>query len=302
MRGFLSINLLLFCLMVYSGCAYHEDVVLLRKELISLRDNVAAENMELGRRVKTSEEKLKELDSGLKRKQADLEADQKNLLTEVQSIKGLIEESEIKSKKISPDIEQIRKNLTVIIQSLGDRLTELEKKIYIPSGTNPSKETSTAIQPQQNKQNESASPENKVSSETTVPVEEEKPTDEEVLYSEACKEFFDGEYEKAREKFKEYLELYSSSKNAGTAQYWIGECYYSQKKYEEAIVEFFEVIKKYPKGSKVAAAYLKQGIAFIELGGKENKENAKNSFQKVIKEFPDSIEAKIASDKMAQIK
>lgn len=302
MRGFLSINLLLVCLIAYSGCAYQEDVVLLKKELISLRDNVAVENRELGKRVKTSEDKLKEFDTDLKRKQADLEADQKNLLTEVQSIKGMFEENEVKSKKMSPEIEQLRKNLTVSIQSLGDRLTEIEKKVYTSSGGSSPKETAPSQPVQQHKEDLITSPETKASSETPVPVEEGKPSDEELYYKEAYQEYLQGEYEKSREKFKKYLGLYPDSKNAANAQYWIGECFYSQKKYEEAIVGFFEIIKKYPKGSKVAAAYLKQGMAFIELGGKENKENAKNSFQKVIKDFPDSAEAKIASEKMAQIK
>ena len=300
MREFLSINLLLFCVITYSGCAYQEDVILLKKEMISLRDNVAVENRETEKRVKASEEKLKELDTDLKRKQADLEADQKNLLLEVQSIKGMFEENEVKNKRMSPDIEQLRKNLTVSIQSLGDRLTELEKKTYTPSSS--PKETAPTQPVQQHNENIISSPEEKGSSEVSVPVEEGKPSEEEFYYKEAYQEYLQGEYEKSREKFKKYLELYPDSKNSVNAQYWIGECFYSQKKYEEAIVAFFEIIKKYPKGSKVAAAYLKQGMAFIELGGKENKENAKNSFQKLIKEFPASAEAKIASEKMVQIK
>jgi hypothetical protein len=85
--------------------------------MISLRDNVAVQNRETEKRVKASEEKLKELDTDLKRKQADLEADQKNLLLEIQSIKGMFEENEVKSKRVSPEIEQLKK-FTVSIMSL----------------------------------------------------------------------------------------------------------------------------------------------------------------------------------------
>ncbi|MFW5901529.1 MAG: tetratricopeptide repeat protein, partial [Thermodesulfobacteriota bacterium] len=51
-------------------------------------------------------------------------------------------------------------------------------------------------------------------------------------------------------------------------------------------------------GNKVAAAYLKQGIAFQELG---ETGNAKLVLKELIRKFPDSNEAGIARKKIAAI-
>ena len=48
--------------------------------------------------------------------------------------------------------------------------------------------------------------------------------------------------------------------------YWIGECYYAQKKYPDAISTFNELIAKYKDGDKVPAAMLKKGYALVETG------------------------------------
>ncbi|OGL43814.1 MAG: tol-pal system protein YbgF [Candidatus Schekmanbacteria bacterium RBG_16_38_11] len=291
-------SFLLFSISLFTGCAYQADMDLVRRELISLRDTTARENKDMDNRIKSVEDKLKELGNELKRKQADLEADQKNILTEVQSVKGLIEESEVKTKKLPTDLDEFKKNLTISIESLGDRLAELEKKIYASSGESTEKATPVIPPAPQNSQVNVPAPEVKTQPEVEEAKQENKPSEEDV-YKEAYQNYLKGEFEKARQNFSKYLELYPNSKNAGNAQYWIGECFYSQKKYREAILAFFEVIKKYPKGNKVAAAYLKQGMSFMELG---DKENAKNSFTKIITEYKNSDEAKIAAEKIAEIK
>ena len=47
---------------------------------------------------------------------------------------------------------------------------------------------------------------------------------------------------------------YPDHKLAGNAQYWIGECYYSQKRFAEAAEEFAKVEKLFPASPKVPAA------------------------------------------------
>jgi TolA-binding protein len=58
------------------------------------------------------------------------------------------------------------------------------------------------------------------------------------------------------------------------------------------------VIEKYPKGNKVPAAYLKQGLSFFKLG--ENA-NAKLVLNELIKRFPESSEADAARQHVKQI-
>ena len=74
--------------------------------------------------------------------------------------------------------------------------------------------------------------------------------------------------------------------------------YYAQKDYERAVLEFNEVVKKYPKGKKVPAALLKQGMAFYELG---NKKEARLVLEKVMDKYPKTEEANTAKKVLKKI-
>jgi len=115
------------------------------------------------------------------------------------------------------------------------------------------------------------------------------------LYRTGKQAFDDGQYELAREKFKEFLSKYPKSDNADNAQFWVGEIYYREKWYAEAIMEYQKVIENYPDGNKVPASLLKQGLSFSNLG---EETNARTFLEEVIKKYPSSNEAKIARDKL----
>jgi TolA-binding protein len=59
------------------------------------------------------------------------------------------------------------------------------------------------------------------------------------------------------------------------------------------------VIEKYPKGNKVPSALLKQGHAFLALG---DKVNSRLIFEELIRKYPNTAEAKAASEKLKEIR
>jgi len=126
-----------------------------------------------------------------------------------------------------------------------------------------------------------------------------KPTDKESLYAAAYELFREAKYEKSREAFESFLKQYPESEFSDNAQFWIGECYYFEKKYEKAIIEYDKVVKNFPEGSKVPYALLKQGLSFLQLG---DKASAKLLLQQVIKDFPNTSQARIARTRLAEIK
>jgi tol-pal system protein YbgF len=67
-------------------------------------------------------------------------------------------------------------------------------------------------------------------------------------------------------RLRSYLRKYPDTPLSDNAQYWIGECYYAQRDFNNAILAFYDVTRRYPKGDRVCAAMLKQGLAFAELG------------------------------------
>ncbi len=117
-------------------------------------------------------------------------------------------------------------------------------------------------------------------------------------YRMAYNDYLKGNYDLAIESFKLYRQQFPDSPLADNALYWIGECHFSQKKYLEAIDDFNEVTVAYPQGDKVAAALLKKGISFMELG---KKDEALAAFKLLVSKYPLQDEAKIAQDKIKEL-
>ena len=122
---------------------------------------------------------------------------------------------------------------------------------------------------------------------------------EDEIYRMAKLAFDQGDSEGARKKFQELIQRFPKSERADNAQFWIGEIYYREKWYEKAILEYQKVIEKYPKGNKVPASLLKQGFAFYNLG---DKSNSRLILEELIKKYPKSNEAKIARDKVKNLR
>jgi tol-pal system protein YbgF len=104
-------------------------------------------------------------------------------------------------------------------------------------------------------------------------------------------------FAEGRKLLQDFLKRYPKDPLAVNAQYWVGESYYGEKKYEDAILQFQEVIQQYGDHPKVAAALLKQGLAFKALG---DDKNSRLILQKVVDTFPLSDEAKKARERLAE--
>jgi len=59
------------------------------------------------------------------------------------------------------------------------------------------------------------------------------------------------------------------------------------------------VVKNYPNGNKVPYALLKQGLSFLNLG---DKSSARLILQQIIKDYPNTNQARIARAKLVEIK
>ncbi len=126
-----------------------------------------------------------------------------------------------------------------------------------------------------------------------LPTPPEKPavSPQQSSYDAALSAYKDGKYDQAVTEFRDFLRRYPDSPLRDNAQYWIGESYMGLKQHEQAILAYQEVIKKYPEGNKVPGAMLKQALAFQEI---KDQTSAKLLLQKVIKSYPNSTEAKLA--------
>jgi tol-pal system protein YbgF len=119
------------------------------------------------------------------------------------------------------------------------------------------------------------------------------------LYVDGYAQFNSGKYQAAQQEFGEFLARAPESDLADDAQYWIGECIFSQKDYRRAILEFRKVIDQYPFGNRVPHAFLKVGLCYLALG---DRERASESLETVVQAFPRSEVATVAKATLDEIK
>ena len=80
-------------------------------------------------------------------------------------------------------------------------------------------------------------------------------------------------------------------------QYWLGEVHYAQKKFEKAILEFGEGLKKYPDSIKGPDNMLKLGLSFSNLKKKNEACNVFYELEVKYKSAPKNVLERANSEK-----
>ncbi len=119
------------------------------------------------------------------------------------------------------------------------------------------------------------------------------------LYDAAYLDLTKGNYDLAITGFSNYLKYFPETEQAANAQYWLGECYYAEKNYTRAAIEFHKVLENYSTGTKVPSALYKLGLSLTEL---KSVGQAKKYLQELVDKYPNTQEAKLAKQKLEKIK
>lgn len=122
--------------------------------------------------------------------------------------------------------------------------------------------------------------------------------DPQALYNGAYNDYLKGNYDLSLREFQEYLDNFPATDLADNATYWIGECYYRQRRFRQAVDQFDNVLEKFPRSDKVAAATLKKGYAHLELG---ERSQGVVQLRHVIRTYPNSDEANLARQRLREI-
>ncbi len=284
-RFFFFLTFFFFCLIFCSGCVGSNKVDTLEKRILSLE-------MENTRQKQTiySLKKNNDLD---KKDYASLKAELENYRVTVRRLKGTIEEADHKfktldSKKANEANEKEISDLNKKLLEVSKRMIELEQYIGLEVSKEVPEETLNNIT------------DNKDTADSdTKPEKEIVKNNPEAIYKNAKSLLEEEKYDAARIEFEKFINLFPDSKNADNARFWIADTYFREKWYQKAILEYQDVIEKYSTGNKVAAAYLKQGYAFAELG---EKANSRLMLNQLIKQYPDSKEAIFAKKKLESLK
>ena len=93
------------------------------------------------------------------------------------------------------------------------------------------------------------------------------------------------DYSAAEQALQGFLMAHPDHTLAGDAQYWLGETYYIQGRYNDAAIAFAQGYQRYAEGQRGADSLLKLGMSLAALG---QNEDACLTFQQLDEAFPDA--------------
>ena len=260
-----------------AGCATRADMMSLQRDVDEVKTRLLQVDREVtGVRSATRQDLEKSLTNHqqelekLRRSTADIQASLESAKVDNQVLAGKVDDLSLLAQKPAGEITLLREDLDRRLRGVEERITKMEKGLG---------EVQKALSEAKAKEAEPATPE--------------------ALYQKGLDTFRAGDAPKARELFTQFLETNQNHDLAANAHYWLGETFYAEKKFDQAILEFQELIKNFPKKDKVPAAMLKQALAFREIG---DVKSARYVLKKLQDDFPISDEAQKAKEKLKEIK
>jgi len=255
----------------------YKDVQLLKQKVLQLDDKIERNSEDI-RFIREQLAELIQLTRHFQAEQASAREDQKKLPAQYQILLDKMETINRRLAGFSEDLMEI-KRASMPLTEPGEG-----------SGEEGAEQASRPLEEEGEKTEEKAEEESLPSISPNLSPNE--------IYNMARSDYLKGNYELAIEGFSIYKTQFADSPLADDAIYWIGECYFSQKKYDQAIEYFNELILNYPNGDKIPAGYLKKGISLTEQG--KNQE-AISVFRLLITKYPLEEETRIAQEKIREL-
>lgn len=248
-------------LLTVAGCATRGDVRRLREDIAREHDSLGIQVADLSRSVAAMDSTLRRQEETIRRTGADLGTEMATLSSRTNSLEGKVIET-------------------------GSRLSRLGMKVdtsYIYGGSRPPEQS-----PKTDSLSSPAAPARGV-----VGLQDPKR-----LYDTAYQDLTGKNYDLAIAEFSQYISTYPDTDLWDNAQYWLGECYYAQRKYPEARKVFEKLISSSPDSEKLAAARLKIGYSFAE---ENDRAGAIRQLRALIQSHPKTGEAEKAAQKIKEL-
>jgi tol-pal system protein YbgF len=120
----------------------------------------------------------------------------------------------------------------------------------------------------------------------------------EKIYATAMASFRADEHGQAVLEFTELIDKFPKHALAASAQYWIGEAYYRQRDFNQAVTEFQKVPDLYPQSTAVAESLLKLGMCYRAL---HDLPRARETWEQVVRSHPRTEAATQARSLLASL-
>ena len=225
--------------------------------------------------------------AGLQTQVAGLQRDGEETRLEVRRLNELLAEQNAAVRKGFQDQRVQEEAIAAALKDLSDRMAELQEGYQAlratlpppidmtaaPAATEPGGETPAGVAP-------------------ALPTPPPAPRE---LYSQAYADFARGNYDLAIAGFSEYVKHYPGTDFTDNAQYWIGECLYGKRQFEEAIEAWNTLFRDYAASDKLPDARVKKGMALEKVG---RRSQALVEYRFVVDRFPNTQAARIARERL----
>ena len=265
--------------LLLGGCATSGDVQKVQSQVAETQDELA--NI---KRTASSKEEVQNVNQRIAQQTEQLLKSNATLVAKVDQIDEKVQNTQGSIEQTNYRIDRLVQQLTLAQHDI-EELKMRAAAAAVPAVVPPAVATATAPAPAPSM------------SEVNVPVPSNgAPSGNPMeMYQTAYRDYQRGNFDLAMAGFADFIRANPNSDLADNAAYWIGECLFSQKKYQEAIAQFDSVVTRYPQSDKVPGALLKKGYAYIALG---EKAQGIVQLQYVVHEHPSSQEASLARQKL----
>jgi tol-pal system protein YbgF len=268
--------------LIMAGCVTSSDIEGLRSQLTDVQRQVLQVQKQ-----SSSKEEVQSLEASVGKQMDSLLKTEADMQVKLQDLSGQIEALQAKLEDTNYRLAQLSQQIAATNQELkGFRATPVA-----PAGP--------AGQPLPDGGGGPPPPAAAGPHDERIPERGDRSAgDPQALYNAAYNDYLKGSYDLALRGFQQYLESFPSTTLAANATYWIGECYYRQRRYRQAIEQYDAVLNRYPRSDKTASALLKKGYAHLELG---ERSQGVVQLQHVLRQFPTSDEANLARQRLREI-
>ncbi len=214
--------------------------------------------------------------------QANLEIRVQQLESELQTLRGLIEQQGFEVRQVKNELERVTGDMELRLQDLEGGATRSDvsgggrnMNITTQGGNNPPQPSSSGAAGgyQWNSNNSGSNQPGQLGSYNQSPASgavSGRADDAASMYENAFSLVKNNQYDAAETGFKAFLDQYPDHVLSSNAKYWLGETYYVRGNYQDAARLFAEGYQQAPKGNKAADNLLKLGMSLSSMGKKED--------------------------------
>lgn len=245
------------CYPYWSGSALDERVTALENATAENRAQIDETRRELSAKIDKLQNTLDTLTKNATRTTAEVAAATDDLLRQVHLLQGQLAESQFRSNELVQRFEQLERQ----VAALGgpDALAKIEAKRGL--------------------------------------AQIQRPADKQQFFD-LAKGYHDrGEYDLSRQLFGEFIEKWRFDERSPQAQLLIGDSYFSEKKYREAILSYQKIRETWPTSRFVPDALYKLGLSFEQLGLK----NEARQFLQEAARFSGQEAGKLAKERLRKM-